>query len=177
MPQLFNYSYESGLEISIWEVSESPIFFLENLDTSRFDTNELRAIPHPQKQLEWLASRYLLQKTTSTFKHAGITKDEFGKPHLLDTNLKISLSHTQNLVAVALQPSLAVGLDIEIPSEKLRTVAHKFLNDSERTHANNRLEYLCVYWACKEAVYKYYGKKALSFKNHIAIKPFEILWF
>ena len=33
---------------------------------------------------------------------------------------------------------------------------------------------LYVCWCAKEAIYKWYGKKGLEFKQHIHIKPFKL---
>ena len=176
MPQIFDLSLTSGAKVAVWEVKEPPVFFLEKLDTDLFNLEELAYIQHPQKQLEWLASRYLVQELSKAMlvNHQGIVKDEFGKPFLSKSTVELSLSHTLQYVVVGLHPSQAIGLDLEMPSEKLRKVARKFLSESELAHANDQLKVLCVYWACKEALYKYYGKKALAFKENILIEPFEL---
>jgi phosphopantetheinyl transferase len=176
MPQIFDLSLTSGAKIAVWEVTEPPSFFLDKLDNDLFNIEELAYIPHPQKRLEWLASRYLVQRLSNllSISHNGMVKDQFGKPYLSKSTVEISVSHTLQYVAVALHPSQSIGLDLEMPSPKLIKVAHKFLNNSELEHAKNQLETLCVYWASKEALYKYYGKKALSFKDNIHINSFDI---
>ena len=56
--------------------------------------------------------------------------------------------------------------------EKLRRTAKKYLSDTEFIHADSDLAALGIYWCAKEALYKLYGKKKISFKNSIYIKEF-----
>jgi 4'-phosphopantetheinyl transferase len=76
-------------------------------------------------------------------------------------------------VAAVINPSSAVGIDMEKMSDKLQRTARKFLSAPEFTHANNELPALCAYWCAKEAVYKQYGKKKISFKDDISILEFS----
>jgi len=47
------------------------------------------------------------------------------------------------------------------------------LSNPERLHAGDDLSKMCIYWCAKESLYKWYGKKNLSFKDNIFIEPFE----
>ena len=40
--------------------------------------------------------------------------------------------------------------------------------------ARRMTEHLIASWSIKEAVYKWYGKKALSFQRNIQIQPFSL---
>jgi 4'-phosphopantetheinyl transferase len=85
----------------------------------------------------------------------------------------VSLSHTSNYAVAIVSLEEEVGIDIEKISNKLSRVSHKFLSEPERLHAGNDLLKMCIYWCAKESLYKWYGKKNLSFKENIFIEPFE----
>ncbi len=41
-------------------------------------------------------------------------------------------------------------------------------------NADNRIAQLYVCWCAKEAIYKCYGQKAVSFLDNIALQPFDL---
>lgn len=163
-----------GCWLAIWEIAESQAFFLEKLPLDEDTSDELAAISHPQKQLEWLASRYCIEVLTQRLgiKHRGVAKDEFGKPFLTESGVEMSLTHTAEYVAVTIHPERAIGIDMEKPSEKLRKIASKYLSESEIQASRLELRALCIYWSAKEALYKLYGRKRLHFKENISVEPF-----
>jgi len=69
-----------------------------------------------------------------------------------------------------------VGIDIEQIKEKVERIATKFMNPGEMAFIStdeHRIEHLYVCWCGKEAIYKCYGQKEVSFINHISLAPFE----
>ncbi|MFT4030971.1 MAG: 4'-phosphopantetheinyl transferase superfamily protein [Siphonobacter sp.] len=168
-------SIDSVAKLALWEITEEIEELRNQFRGSDEDLAEFTQITHPQKQREFLASRLLIQTLLEQtgFPYQGIMKDEFDKPSLKNTHGHFSLSHTTQWAAVVWHPTARVGLDIEPISEKLRVVAHKFLNESEFQHANSELERLAIYWTAKEALYKLHGQKKLSFKANIPIEPFH----
>jgi len=69
-----------------------------------------------------------------------------------------------------------VGIDIEQIKEKVERIATKFMKPAEMAFINadaHRIEHLYVCWCGKEAIYKCYGQKEVSFVNHIFLTPFE----
>lgn len=90
---------------------------------------------------------------------ARLLHDPDGAPLLAGSPLNISVSHSRNFAAIALHPSLRIGIDIEEPRlEQLRRVISKFLTELELPLWNNRL---LAAWTCKEAVYKAAGVRNL----------------
>lgn len=175
MPLVFCKNIINDCWLALWEIAESHEYFLERLPLDENTSEELEDISHPQKQLEWLASRYCLEYLAKSLhiQHNGMAKDEFGKPFLEDCQAEMSLTHTERFVAVAIHSSKSIGLDMEKPSEKLQKISSKFLAQPELLHANNDFLKLCLYWAGKEALYKLYGRKRLFFKENLRINPFD----
>lgn len=158
----------------IWQIAETIHELQKGLIASTDEWAEYAAISHPQKQLEWLAGRRAMQSLVQAqgLNYEGMTKDLFGKPHLTHRVGEISLTHTVRFVGVVWHESKPVGMDLERVSEKLARVAPKFLSDTEKHHAQESLTRLTTYWCAKEALYKLYGAKELSFKKEIVVSPF-----
>ena len=142
---------------------------------SAFNSDDFETISHPQKKREWLASRILIKILVEQFgfDYEGTHKDEHGKAFLVNNDSHISITHTFDYVAAVLNPWAPVGIDMEKADPKLQRTSTKYLSEPEFEHAENELSTLCMYWCAKEAIYKLYGKKKISFKNSIYINPFH----
>jgi 4'-phosphopantetheinyl transferase len=163
--------------VVLWKIDEDLSFYLSYLNIHENDLVAISGVTHPQKKLEWLASRccakFAVEQCGLTYD--GIDKDEYSNPFLPNhPHAFISISHTSEYTATVVSFSNDVGIDLEKISPKLQIVAHKFLSEQERPFAEIDLTHLCIYWCAKESLYKWYGKKNLSFKHNIAIQPFEI---
>lgn len=138
------------------------------------EQEELATISHPAQRVEWLACRVairqLLEEQGATY--LGLQKDEFGKPFLIDLPWHISLSHTSGWAAAILHKSRPVGIDIEPIREQFRRVVPRVLSADEIVHAANDPNRLAIYWCAKEALYKLYGKRQLTFREHLHVEPF-----
>jgi len=87
-----------------------------------------------------------------------------GKPVLKDGGF-ISVSHSQNWVAVALS-DFPIGIDLEIRSQKLLKTAPKFVCDSDCNLIDCQdIGSVHLLWTAKESVYKLMGEKGLVFKE------------
>lgn len=172
MPLIFQKELAGGGKYGVWRVSESPAYFLDQLDLFETESLELNALSE-RKQIEWLASRFLLHLMLGESDRIPCLKDRHGKPHLDGSKFQISLSHSRDLVAVAIHPSLC-GIDVQYPVDKIPRISRKFVNDMEQTYLSeaNLLKYLHTIWGAKESIYKAYGRKGLDFKNEIRIDPF-----
>ncbi|GAB3952170.1 hypothetical protein GCM10028805_33650 [Spirosoma harenae] len=139
------------------------------------EESELALITHPAQRVEWLACRVAIQQLTENqgLSYIGLQKDEFGKPHLLNSPWHISLSHTSGWAAAVLHKSRPVGIDIEPIRDQFTRVVPRVLSADEIAHAANNPNRLAVYWCAKEALYKLYGKRQLTFREHLQIEPFS----
>ncbi|WP_031530389.1 4'-phosphopantetheinyl transferase family protein [Dyadobacter crusticola] len=175
MPLVHSEMIEETCTLLLWKLTETETELRENLG-NRFNIEELNNISHPQKVREWLASRMLIKTLAERFgiAYVGLHKDEHGKAFLIDNESHISITHTSEFVAVAINPSAAVGIDMEKSDAKLQRTANKYLSPEEFAHAENDISRLSIYWCAKEALYKMYGKKKISFKEAIRIQPFSV---
>jgi 4'-phosphopantetheinyl transferase len=174
MPLVHSEKIEENSTLLLWKLTETE----EELHTSlgsAYNSEDLETISHPQKKREWLASRLLIKILVEQFGliYEGTHKDEHGKAFLVNNASHISITHTFDYVAAVINPSAPVGIDMEKSDPKLQRTARKYLSDPEFAHAENDVATLCTYWCAKEAIYKLYGKKKISFKNSIFIEPFH----
>ena len=174
MPLVHSEIIHDNTTLFIWKLEETEAELCEKLG-SQFNFEDLSTISHSQKRREWLASRLLIQLLVEKLDIAyhGTHKDEHGKAFLINHAYHISLTHTFEYVAAVINPISEVGIDMEKMDEKLKRVAHKFLSPPEFESAKNEVDSLCIYWCVKEAVYKQYGKKKISFRDSIFVEPFD----
>lgn len=156
---------------ALWRIDEplDELWQLSNPDTeAQFEYHQVH---HPQKKLEWLASRLVIRQLVEQLgvSFQGIYKDAFGKPHLYKLPYHISIAHCFPYAAGAIHGNHSIGIDIERPREKLLHIKDRFLNPKEADCVGSDLEMLCKFWAGKEVMYKIYGRKKLIFKQHIEI--------
>ncbi len=168
------YQVNERCSWALWHITEEEANLREILPISTVDEAYLHKISHPDKRKEFLAARIcikaLLEKEGLTYQ--GLPKDKFDKPFLKHSAAHVSISHTLQ-VAVAILHKSAVGIDIEPIRPKLWRIAHKFLNPSEQVFVGKSLDKLTLIWAAKEALYKLYGKKKLSFKENMSVQTFQ----
>lgn len=157
---------------ALWQITETE----EELSFASLESCP-EEIVNRQKRLEWLAARVLTKSMLEDFGlfYYGLRKDEFGKPFLKEHPHQISLSHSYPYVAVQIDRLHPVGIDLEQPKEKLRTIAHRVFTPDEVSDAGNDIVKLCIYWCAKESLYKIYGKRNLLFTDHLRIMPFDRL--
>jgi 4'-phosphopantetheinyl transferase len=174
MPLVHSEMIEETSTLLLWKLTETETELRNNLGHG-YNAEELQSISHPQKVREWLASRLLIKTLAEQFgiAYIGTHKDEHGKAFLIDNDSHISITHTFEYVAVAINPYSAVGIDMEKSDEKLQRTSKKYLSPPEFAHAGDQLPLLSMYWCAKEALYKLYGKKKISFRDAIYIEPFD----
>lgn len=172
MPLIANKIKISDGILLTWKLEESEAQ-LESMLPPGIDRSEYSGIGHPLKRREWLAGRCLFAALCEQagFPFQGIWKSPDGKPYLLGSTAHISLSHTEHLIAAALDLHAPIGIDLETPRPQLLRIAHKFLSPEELSAAGADQNLLCKYWTAKEAIYKLVGEKQISFREHIRVYP------
>ena len=133
---------------------------VNKLDISILTDKELillKSFKSEKRQLEYFFARILWlsfnQKETIKYKKSGKPKLDFGY---------ISISHSHFQVAIAFSETKAVGMDLEQESNKVQVIKSKYLHPSE---AYNSIRELTKIWTIKEAIYKLYDSKLISFKE------------
>jgi phosphopantetheinyl transferase len=158
----------SSIKIGLWKITETEEELFKMLLKTGFDPSTTYQTKNKQRLKQWIATRLLLN---SFFDEAKIIYDDLGKPHL-DNDWRISISHSNEFVAIILNNNDNCGIDIEKISDKVARIKHKFLNHLDlKTVIPNK--HLTLYWGAKEALYKYYGKKEVLFIENLFIEDFS----
>jgi len=158
----------------LWHITEPEEVLLRESELSALEQTAYQKIAHPRKKREWLAARLALKKLLSKLGHeyTDLRKDAWGRPHLTDSSLYLSIAHNFPFAFAAVDQQNSIGIDIQLPCQKLQNVKEKFLDHEEIKDSGNNLEKLCIYWCAKEAVYKSQGGLNLSLKHDIRISTF-----
>jgi phosphopantetheinyl transferase len=180
VPIFFQQDIDESTKLAIWKVEEEESFFLRQVPLKR-------EITHPHKRLQHLAGRYLLKFLFPDFPLELIQIADTRKPYLEDEAYHFSISHCGDYAAVIASRENWVGVDIEIVSQKIERIKHKFVSDDEWPAVNGvrginsqlqttdyklqTTDYkLTLIWSCKEAAFKWYGSGGVDFKEHMVIQ-------
>ena len=95
---------------------------------------------------------------------------ENGAPYIKDNSACISISHSQDIVCLAVSHDSVIGIDVEFNSEKIVRVRSKFLNEKEQSFISEEdLAKNNLAWCAKEAVYKAALIEGVDLKDGITI--------
>jgi phosphopantetheine--protein transferase-like protein len=175
LPIFYKADINPYTKLGIWKIEEDENFFLQQVPYPA-------QVTHPNKRLQHLAGRYLLQYLFPNFPYDEILIADTRKPYLPQEQFHFSISHSGNYAAAIVSQLERVGIDIELYSTKTELIKNKFLTAFELTLSTNHLssvnnqlsstylEFFTLCWCCKEAVYKHWGNGGIDFKKHICIE-------
>ena len=168
MPVFFQHQINDSTRIGIWKIEETEEFFKNNVP-------QHRDVTHPHKRLQHLAGRFLLQYLFPDFPYEMILIADTKKPYLKDEQFHFSISHCGDYAAAIVSRDSRVGVDIEIPVEKIHRLKKKYINEQEMEHwnvslLNQDVQVATLIWSAKEAVFKWYGQERVDFKKHIQLQ-------
>ena len=180
MPIFFQHQINETTRLGIWKIEENEDFFKYNVPLHR-------DVTHPHRRLQHLAGRFLLQFLFPDFPFGLIQIADTRKPFFPGDPYHFSISHCGDYAAAIVSKNSRVGIDIEIPVEKIARIKDKFLNDDEQQRwtsvmmskekQNNKQSddaekkvLLTLLWSCKESVFKWYGNGKVDFREHINLK-------
>ncbi len=143
----------------------------ENLDelkalASPRDLLDISPVKSDSRKAEILATRQLARDMFSPDAVIGHYPD--GSPFIENLDIHISISHCKGMVAIASNPRLKIGIDIERWRNTLLKVKPRFLSPREMEHYNTP-DTLLWAWTAKEAVYKAAGCEGIDFANGISL--------
>ena len=166
---------DQNTEFALWKIEENAEELYQQLQLNADEKAFIQQLSSSKRYLHWLGTRVLLRKMLNTEEYIDCQVDEYGKPYLTTIPYHISLSHSFDYAAVMIGKTAPVGIDIEHVEDKVARIAKKFLRKEELAFINPKQQigqlYAC--WCAKEAVYKCYGRKEVSFVNHIFLDAFD----
>lgn len=171
MGLFFQHNINDFTRLAVWKIEEGEAFFLESVPSKR-------DISHPHKRLQHLAGRFLLKYLFPDFPSEEIEIADTKKPYLLNEQYHFSISHGGDFAAAIVSEKDRVGIDIEMFSEKIKRISHKFLDEDEMAIVNDGaggldMQLLTTFWSVKESVFKWWSYGKISLKDHIKIRDIE----
>lgn len=165
MPLLLSKQISPSAAYAVWNIQETNQVLMSMVD------EEIPTHMNPTRLAEWIVGRILIKSLCTQFgiDYQGVAARETGKPHLIGTNIEISISHSFPMAAAMIHKESPCGIDLERMRSKLIRIQDKFVNETEAAYLNN-LEKLCAIWCGKEALYKIYGRKKLSMRDETFIE-------
>jgi phosphopantetheinyl transferase len=183
MPLIYQHQINENSHMGVWHIAEQEAFFLKRVPLQR-------EITHWHKRLQHLAGRFLLTELVPDFPYELIRIADTRKPFLENEAWHFSLSHCGDYAAAIVSRDKRVGVDVELVSEKVARVRHKFLTEEERgivgrwalsdERAGNfqlstlNFQLLTACWSIKEALFKWKGSGEIDFRQHLRIERIEL---
>ncbi len=124
MPLLYQHTISENTKLAIWKIEEPDTFFLQKVPAPP-------AISNLHKRLQHLAGRWLLQFLFQDFPYNEIIVADTRKPYLPYEQYHFSISHCGDYAAAIVSKNRRVGIDVEVPTEKVERIKHKFLHPEE----------------------------------------------
>ncbi len=155
----------------VWKIEESFDELFSNIYLRENSLNRVNKMKSELHQRGFISVRYLL-------KGAGYTDDDLfytddGKPHLKNGK-HISITHSYTFAAIIISDT-EVGIDMEKNREKIKCIAHKFVDlENDFLQDENLIEQLTIIWGAKECLFKIHPDGGLLFKQHLPIEPFKL---
>jgi 4'-phosphopantetheinyl transferase len=157
-----------------WDIRREETEFAEALaQLSPFERSRLARIAHPAEQQRFLAGRYALRSTLSECtgldpRAIRFRANRHGKPFLTsreNRHISFSLSHSGDLVCIAVAQGVRVGVDVELRRPRIDwdSAGELCLHPAEmiqlrRMPIGHRRRAFQRAWCRKEAIVKALGK-------------------
>lgn len=173
MPIILKEKFLDDCLFGIWEIRESFEELLSNVHLYPGEHEKLFSYKSDARKVEFLSVRILLKELIGVC--GPIVYNRQKKPFLLQSEYRMSISHSRTLTAIMLSKTKKVGLDLEFMSHKIKKIRHRFINKDEYITRNplNQDYHLYIHWCAKEALYKICDKQDISFIKNLTIEPFK----
>jgi len=164
MPFLKDFLINNSTKIALWKIIPGE---LSEKHLSDYDKDLLKIRKGKNSKESFLAVRKLLENEDPELT---IEYDLKGKP-FLNKQKGISVSHSNEMVAIGISNETYFGIDIQHKTDKIFKIKSKFLskNEGKFLGKTDNMEFLIKVWSAKESIFKALGKEGVSFSNDIEI--------
>lgn len=173
MPIYKTITIGNNSRLLLWKIEEDLEQLHKGLELTSLSVERLDNMKSLVHKKGYLAVRQLLKDFG--YVDADLVYKNSGRP-LLNNGKHITISHSHNFAAILIS-DVNMGVDIEKQKDKILNIANKFTPIHEyRTLANDDavIRKLTLVWAAKEAIYKSFSIKGVSFLNHIDVHDFDL---
>ncbi len=172
MPVYKDLTIDDHSRVLIWRVEESEEELIRNMHFCQHSLERLKGMKSGVHRRAFASIRYLFRELG--YDDNDVVYNGYGKPQPRDGSY-ISITHSGMYTGLIHSTVRPVGIDIELKRDKILRIANKFTRfhhgmvpggDAE-DFEQRQVRTLTAIWAVKESIYKLYGKKGLSFLDHI----------
>lgn len=173
MALFFTKELENRAKIGVWHVTETEEELRELSSIPTDEMEEISYIRSESLRRQRLAVRALLDKMFEDKVY--LAHHDNGRPYIENNSICISITHTDNYVAVILDDNNEVGIDIESLGRDFSAVEKKALSEDEIDDLEDETRnlQLAIYWCAKEAVFKKISTYDVDFAEQIEIERFR----
>ncbi len=157
--------------LAVWRIEEDLEELQRQVYLSNQDKELLRTFTSEKRCKEWLATRLLAQIMLE--EDVSIVYEPTGKPHILNSEWEISITHKNEFVGIVLGKNKRVAVDIEKLSTRLDKVYDYFMSPEELESLDpyDRNFQLHLFWCAKECLVKLANKKQLKVLEDMHVNP------
>ena len=165
---------ENKAEIAVWHVTESEEELLNITSVPSDELEEISLFRNESHRRQKLAVRALINEVFEEKMY--LNHHDNGQPYLENCATNISITHTDNYVAIIIHDEEEVGIDIESLDRDFSVVEKKALSEDEIDDLNNgkKNEQLAIYWCAKEAIFKRMSQNRVDFAEQIEVEKFNV---
>ena len=159
--------------VGVWKITESEAELRTMTSIPSDELEEISYIKNESLRKQRLAVRALLD--TMFEEKVYLSHHDNGKPYIENNAINISITHTDQYVAVILNDEDEVGIDCESLNRDFSAVEKKALSDEEigDLEDEQKNEQLAIYWCAKEAIFKLTSQYDVDFAEQIHIDGFR----
>lgn len=175
VPIILEKELKPDVFIGVWKITESAEELLRRLQLNEEERGFLKKLQSNKRYLHWLSSRVMIRKLLNTDEFIEMETARKGKPAMKNFPHELSIAHSHEMAAVIISEENRVGVDIEHIDDKVKRIAHKFLSEEEMEEIDSvhDTEHLIQCWCAKEALFKYYGKGQVDFRQHLHLRHYD----
>ncbi len=151
----------------MYDRSEEMHRYLQQLN---LNLTHLQQIKNKKRRAEWMFIREVMSKNMP--KGEDIIYDEHRKPFFKNSTHYLSISHSNEKIAISVNEKHETGVDLQYITDKIIRIKSKFLNEFELERVSDDPLQLTCHWCIKEALFKIYGKKDAFLKENFEVKDF-----
>ncbi len=165
---------DNDATIYVWHITETEDELRNSTQIPDNELEDLTFIKSEARRRERLAVRALLN-TIFDDERVYLGHHDNGRPYLQNLATEISISHTNDYVAIIVHPDEDQGIDIERLDRDFSAVEKKALSEDEIEDLSERKRslQLAIYWCAKEAIYKRMSISGVDFAEQIEIERFN----
>ena len=159
--------------VGVWKITESEAELRTMTSIPSDELEEISYIKNESLRKQRLAVRALLDAMFD--EKVYLSHHDNGKPYIENNAVNISITHTDQYVAVILNDEDEVGIDCESLNRDFSAVEKKALSEEEigDLEDEQKNEQLAIYWCAKEAIFKLTSQYDVDFAEQIQIDGFR----